>query len=510
MAVLRGILLFVFFGALVWLAVSQGMKQEAGMAVALAAEQDVETPARADLSQVVETFPADELTDPGIDLDASYGDVPYGDGSAAEVPVESYSEQESGTDDESLDDERPEWLTMEPEPVPEPEPEAEVPATTEQRSLDLQRPTRSGAVAGDGPGALEPMRAPSSELANLVLQAVVSEDPQQLNSFLGSGGSVSEGQRLLVSTFWSAVTGNVEQARDWLADIDVGDGVTRAQLNLVEAAAEGRNANPIEASYGNRDPLALAMGMVLLHQQSQAAIRDGRQARVAAEALSDLVQLELDAPWPADRARLTTWGELLNNQQDRHRLSPLGDWASFDYEVQSGDFLIGIRQKVLAQRPGTLLCTGLIEAVNQLGEYLQPGKVLRIPTTLPNVVVDLESRTLLYRHGDEVLRTWIVGIGRQGHETPVGTYVVGGKQPEPSWMPVGAPALPYGHPENPLGTRWISWDRDGKPTSYGFHGTSDPSGVGGTVSKGCIRMHNEHVEELYELLPTGATIVVQR
>ncbi|MFT5051394.1 MAG: hypothetical protein ACI8QZ_002805, partial [Chlamydiales bacterium] len=400
-------------------------------------------------------------------------------------------------------DDRPDWLMMEPES--EPAVAAEEPARQPERSLELQRP----AAAGGAPGQLAAPRSPSSELANLVLSAVVSGDPQRLNTYLGAGGKVTEGERLLVSTFWSAVTGNVDQARTWLKDMGVGDGVTRAQLDLVEAAIDAERVRTMEAGFGAADPLAFAMRMVMLHLESDSAYVGGR-FREASEALSDLLQLELDAPWKADRERLAGWGELLNNCQGRHRLSPLGDWASIDYEVQSGDNLIGIRHKVLKQRPGTLLCTGLIEDVNDLGEYLQPGRVLRIPTTVPNVLVDLDARTLLYRHGDEVVASWVVGIGRAGHETPEGTYIVGGKQREPSWMPLGAPARPFGHPENPLGTRWISWDRDGMPTSYGFHGTSDPSGVGGSVSKGCIRMHNADVEVLYGLLPSGATITVQR
>ena len=125
------------------------------------------------------------------------------------------------------------------------------------------------------------------------------------------------------------------------------------------------------------------------------------------------------------------------------------------------------------------------------------------------MLVDLESRILLYLHGEEVVLAFEVGIGREGHETPTGSFEVGDKQVDPSWMPIGAKQLPFGHPDNPLGTRWIAWFKAGKKTSYGFHGTSDPDGVGERVSKGCVRMHNGDVETLFELLPIGSKVVVQ-
>ena len=50
---------------------------------------------------------------------------------------------------------------------------------------------------------------------------------------------------------------------------------------------------------------------------------------------------------------------------------------------------------------------------------------------------------------------------------------------------------------------------DGKKTSFGFHGTNDEAGVGQRVSRGCIRLRNDDVRELYELLPVGAQVIVQ-
>jgi lipoprotein-anchoring transpeptidase ErfK/SrfK len=43
----------------------------------------------------------------------------------------------------------------------------------------------------------------------------------------------------------------------------------------------------------------------------------------------------------------------------------------------------------------------------------------------------------------------------------------------------------------------------------GFHGTTDPDTVGGAVSSGCVRLRNEDVEVLFEILPEKSDVVVQ-
>ena len=41
-----------------------------------------------------------------------------------------------------------------------------------------------------------------------------------------------------------------------------------------------------------------------------------------------------------------------------------------------------------------------------------------------------------------------------------------------------------------------------------IHGTPDPWTVGTAVSNGCVRLMNEHIEELYNLVPVGAPVVL--
>ena len=87
------------------------------------------------------------------------------------------------------------------------------------------------------------------------------------------------------------------------------------------------------------------------------------------------------------------------------------------------------------------------------------------------------------------------------------------KRENPSWVPTPTmraenPRLPTyvpgGHPLNPLGVRALYLGS----STYRIHGTDAPWTIGQAVSKGCIRMFNEDVLDLYPRVPTGTKVVV--
>ena len=43
---------------------------------------------------------------------------------------------------------------------------------------------------------------------------------------------------------------------------------------------------------------------------------------------------------------------------------------------------------------------------------------------------------------------------------------------------------------------------------YGIHGTVDSSTLGQQVSKGCVRMRNDELIELYDIVPLGTEVTV--
>ena len=87
------------------------------------------------------------------------------------------------------------------------------------------------------------------------------------------------------------------------------------------------------------------------------------------------------------------------------------------------------------------------------------------------------------------------------------------KKENPSWTPTPDmfkenPKLPSwvpgGHPMNPLGVRAMYLGT----STYRIHGTDAPWTIGQAVSKGCIRMFNEDVLDLYPRVPVGMVVTV--
>jgi lipoprotein-anchoring transpeptidase ErfK/SrfK len=46
--------------------------------------------------------------------------------------------------------------------------------------------------------------------------------------------------------------------------------------------------------------------------------------------------------------------------------------------------------------------------------------------------------------------------------------------------------------------------------SYGIHGTIDPNSIGKAESRGCIRLRNQDVEEVYDMLAVGSEVTIRR
>ncbi|MBA2687958.1 MAG: L,D-transpeptidase [Gemmatimonadaceae bacterium] len=43
---------------------------------------------------------------------------------------------------------------------------------------------------------------------------------------------------------------------------------------------------------------------------------------------------------------------------------------------------------------------------------------------------------------------------------------------------------------------------------YGIHGTNNPESIGRSVSHGCVRMRNEDIEKLFEMVPVGTPVFI--
>jgi hypothetical protein len=285
-------------------------------------------------------------------------------------------------------------------------------------------------------------------------------------------------------------------------------------------AAPVSRAEPVQEQTPEPEPAPTGAQPVEASAASARAAREKRglahleagEASAAARVFSELLLEEVRGSGHADRAAIARWTAEVERAQARHRWNARGEWASVDARVHPGDSLIALRKRVLSEHPRLRICTGLIARANQLRSEtsIRPDDTLRVPTDEASMLVDLSERWAFYLIGGEVAAAWEVGVGKDETRTTPGTYTIGTKQKNPPWFPEGRDMVGYGDPDNPLGTRWLAWnDENGRTTSLGFHGTSDESGVGQRVSRGCIRMRNADVEELFEILPQGSTVVVQ-
>ena len=145
-----------------------------------------------------------------------------------------------------------------------------------------------------------------------------------------------------------------------------------------------------------------------------------------------------------------------------------------------------------------------------------------------SISLGYEPGTIVIQTGERFLylvedagraRRYGIGVGRSGLAWN-GTAEIGRKAKWPSWRPTDnmirrnpkryaryAGGMPGG-PKNPLGSRALYLYRDGRDTMYRIHGTNEPWTIGKAVSNGCIRMINDHVNDLYERVPVGTQVVV--
>lgn len=179
-----------------------------------------------------------------------------------------------------------------------------------------------------------------------------------------------------------------------------------------------------------------------------------------------------------------------------------GDALCGTYAVKPGDLLqvIGRRHKVPYE---------IVMKINHIRrpQSLQAGKTIKVINGPFHAKVSRSAFTLDLYLQDTYVRSFKVGLGASGTETPTGLWRVqdGGKLERPQWYDekTGRTYQPT-DPDYPLGSRWIaldgvSGDAKGR-TGFAIHGTKDPDQIGMAGSRGCIRMYNGEAILLYNLL----------
>lgn len=187
--------------------------------------------------------------------------------------------------------------------------------------------------------------------------------------------------------------------------------------------------------------------------------------------------------------------------------------GTFEYTVRPGDTLTAIGAR-FGESASSIIRR------NDLGPRapIHPGQALRIdnrhivPQTLDDgILINLPQRMLFDFREGRLVNAYPVGLGKPSWPTPTGRFKVIELRRNPVWhVPLSIQEemrregkaiitrMPPG-PDNPLGQYWIGLSLPG----YGIHGTSAPPSVYHFQSHGCIRLHPEDIETLFDKVELG-------
>lgn len=128
------------------------------------------------------------------------------------------------------------------------------------------------------------------------------------------------------------------------------------------------------------------------------------------------------------------------------------------------------------------------------------------------IKIDISRNILTLLKGNIKIYEFPVASGRKGLRTPLGKYKIISKVRNPAWRHPSGKIVAGGSSYNPLGRYWLGLSKYGRYKNYsgqyGIHGTNQPSLIGKWVSHGCVRMRNEDIEKIFELISIGTEVFV--
>ena len=145
----------------------------------------------------------------------------------------------------------------------------------------------------------------------------------------------------------------------------------------------------------------------------------------------------------------------------------------------------------------------------------ETGKNIDKPKVSKIVVTKSKFTLEVYDDKNEIIKTYKVAIGKNPGDkqrkgdmrTPIGEFKIIQIQNSKSWK--------YDFPDDGLGPiegaygPWFIRLKTPKWTGIGIHGTHDPKSIGTMSSTGCIRMRNEDIIELKNMVKIGIPVVIK-
>lgn len=165
--------------------------------------------------------------------------------------------------------------------------------------------------------------------------------------------------------------------------------------------------------------------------------------------------------------------------------------------VQPGDRL----EKIAAQHK---LSWEYLARLNQISpQRIRAGQRLKLVRGPFGAVVELNDYCLTIHLQGYYVKRYPIGIGKDG-STPLGKFTVLNKVLNPQYTDPDGRVVDSDDPQNPLGERWIDLGN-----GYGIHGTIEPETIGQAASRGCLRLLDHDIIEVYDFLVVGSEVVIR-
>jgi lipoprotein-anchoring transpeptidase ErfK/SrfK len=157
---------------------------------------------------------------------------------------------------------------------------------------------------------------------------------------------------------------------------------------------------------------------------------------------------------------------------------------------------------LVMQRQGDWVEMQISRRPNEATAWVQASEV-RIRSTPYHIRVSSSGHRLTAYNGGEVVLDVPVAVGTGGTPTPTGTFFIDGIVTNLD------PSGPYGPAQLSVAAFSNVLQRFGSGIGQiAIHGTNAPGSVGSSVSHGCVRMNNDDIATLANMVPTGTPVEI--
>jgi lipoprotein-anchoring transpeptidase ErfK/SrfK len=298
-----------------------------------------------------------------------------------------------------------------------------------------------------------------------------------------------------------------------IAGIDVGGmPVPDARAKLREGVA--RLQEPLTLTYGKRS-FALDPGLVdvttNVDELLRAAVAESREGNFLTRSIRHLTgreteqELELRVDYSREAVARVVAG--IRRELDRPARDAKSSATFAGVDITPSETGVAVQSGKLRTR-----IVGRLTRADASREVAVPAVVLRPKVTTKKltsryryfVAISRSRRELRLFVDRRLAKSYRVGIGAAGFDTPAGEYEIESKAANPAWYvpnsdwagDLAGKVIAGDDPSNPIKARWMGF-YDGA----GIHGTADAASIGNAASHGCIRMLIPEVIDLYDRVP---------